>query len=594
MDIPCELVEQLRKGNIVLFCGAGISISEGGVPSGSQLACELAQHAGLGDIGSMSLPEVAQACELELGRPSLIAYVTKRVNDSRYSPLRTHQLIATLPFKRIITTNWDILLEEALRQAHKSCCMVARDSTLPYGDDEEVLLIKLHGSADQADTVIITDDDYYDVFAHLPQVANLVQSFFAANTILFLGYSLADADFKRLYFEVVHHLGKHKRRAYAIQLNPTPLEVKYWNRKDVQVIAADGTIFLECLVSELSQYYLDNPLQPYIAHVDFVCGNLATASDSQQIDNLEIALKWLQTMNRGNEYLKLADGFSSLLYLIGHVNRAIEVADAGRKMAQRLQDQKKEYDFLNKLILYFTWSDQFDEANTVLEEALDLAKHLSGYRLDNVLEYQGSYLMRRDGGARLFDAYEPLAQSTDLRESLNTPMEDSRVTVLGRYMMGVWCYRAAIRLRTKHSSEPEVSALSRKLGISSALPHEGIARELLVRAEEWLKKGLELADTLDFERGRSYILNYLGKVYMAQGDWKEARQKLTDALQLANALVDKRRVARTQASLFELCRDEGNLDEAKHWAYIAIEGFTSLGMTQDAKEITDQLGNTIR
>ncbi len=251
MDFPVELLEQLRKGNVVLFSGAGISISEGGIPSGSQLARDLAQRASLGDVGSMSLPEVAQAYELERGTQSLIAYVTERVDDPSYSPLRTHHLVAALPFKRIITTNWDNLLEEALRQARRPFVKVVRDSEVPFTDDDKVLLIKLHGSAEQKDTIVITGDDYYDVFAKLPQVANLVQSFFATKTLLFLGYGLADEDFKRLYLEVVRHLGKHKRRAYAVQLNPAPLTVKYWEQKNVQVIAADATAFLESLVPAL-------------------------------------------------------------------------------------------------------------------------------------------------------------------------------------------------------------------------------------------------------------------------------------------------------------------------------------------------------
>ena len=41
MKIYTELTEQVSKGNVVLFCGAGISISDGGIPSGSQLAVEV-------------------------------------------------------------------------------------------------------------------------------------------------------------------------------------------------------------------------------------------------------------------------------------------------------------------------------------------------------------------------------------------------------------------------------------------------------------------------------------------------------------------------------------------------------------------------
>ncbi len=92
-----------------------------------------------------------------------------------------------------------------------------------------------------------TGDDHYTVFARLPETANLVRAYFATRTPLFLGFGLADEDFKRLYHEVVRHLGEHKRRAYAVQLDPSPLTVKYWAQKNVQIIAGDATEFLEAL-----------------------------------------------------------------------------------------------------------------------------------------------------------------------------------------------------------------------------------------------------------------------------------------------------------------------------------------------------------
>jgi hypothetical protein len=44
LTLPRNLVEQLCKGNCVLFVGAGISMGEGGLPGGWQLAKELAQR----------------------------------------------------------------------------------------------------------------------------------------------------------------------------------------------------------------------------------------------------------------------------------------------------------------------------------------------------------------------------------------------------------------------------------------------------------------------------------------------------------------------------------------------------------------------
>jgi hypothetical protein len=260
ISIPHELLEQIQRGNVVVLCGAGVSSSEGGLPSGSQLAQELAQRAALGDVSSISLPEVAQAYELEMGLQSLLAYITSRVEEPRGAPLRTHHLIATLPFKRIITTNWDNLLEEALREAGKPFVKVVRDSDIAYTDEEKVLLIKLHGSIEQKDSIVITGDDYYDVLARRPETAALVRSYFSTKTLLFLGFGLADDDFKRQYQEVVRHLGAHKRRAYAVQLDPSPLTVKFWERKNVQIIDADATQFLEALKEQLG--FESAPPQP--------------------------------------------------------------------------------------------------------------------------------------------------------------------------------------------------------------------------------------------------------------------------------------------------------------------------------------------
>jgi len=252
MQIPTELIEQTKKGNVVLFCGAGISMGPGGLPSGWQLTQELAERAGLEDVNGMGLPEVAQAYELELGHQSLIQYVISRIDDPKHSPLRTHELITALPFNKVITTNWDNLLEEALRQARKPFVKAVRDPDIAFADEEKVLLIKLHGSIEQKDTIIITGDDYYDVFYCLPEIAKVVGAYFTTRTLLFLGFGLADEDFKRLYHEVVRHLGRHKRRAYAVQLRPCALDVKYWEQKNVQVIDCDATEFLEAIEQRLA------------------------------------------------------------------------------------------------------------------------------------------------------------------------------------------------------------------------------------------------------------------------------------------------------------------------------------------------------
>jgi hypothetical protein len=248
--IPIELSEQVGRGNAVLLCGAGISVSRDGLPSGHQLALELAQRSGQPDLEG-SLPAVAEAYELQFGHHSLISYLIERIGNPRFSPLLTHQLIAELPINVIITTNWDNLLEEALRQARKPFAKVVQDVDISYADQDKTLLVKLHGSVEQKDSIVVANDDFYNVFARLPETTNLIRGYFATRTLLFLGFGLADEDFKRLYLEVIRNLGRHKRRAYAVQLNPDLSTTKYWQEKNVEVIGVDAADFLTALKSSL-------------------------------------------------------------------------------------------------------------------------------------------------------------------------------------------------------------------------------------------------------------------------------------------------------------------------------------------------------
>ena len=251
LNIPTELLFELNRGNIVLFCGAGISVSDGGLPDGNQLAQELAERADLDDMAGKKLSEVAEAYKHKMGHHSLVNYIANRIDNLNLVPLPVHQLIVERRFKKVITTSWDNLLEDAFRQLHQGYIKVVSDNDLGYVDDEKVQLIKLHGSIEQKDSLIITGDDYYDVFARLPETANLVRTFFATRTVLFLGFGLADEDFNRLYHEVIRYLGQHKSRAYAVQLDPTPFTIGYWEKKNVQIIPADVTSFLSELKVQL-------------------------------------------------------------------------------------------------------------------------------------------------------------------------------------------------------------------------------------------------------------------------------------------------------------------------------------------------------
>lgn len=202
----------------------------------------------MAQVEHMSLPEIAQAYELKRGRNNLIQFLLTQLAESGRAPLPVHKQIAALPVRTIITTAWDDGLATAL--AGQVVYQVVDDSDIPYVGSEGKTLIKLHGSLDRKQSLVLTDDDQDALAVTQPETVNLVRQAFASRTILFLGYDLAGNDFKHLYREVVRRLGKHKRRAYAVQADVLAHVERYWLGKNVETIPAEVGSFLDSLINK--------------------------------------------------------------------------------------------------------------------------------------------------------------------------------------------------------------------------------------------------------------------------------------------------------------------------------------------------------
>lgn len=106
--IPVELKESLKKGECVLFAGAGLSE---GLPTWKELLTPLADELGIDTKGD--LRNIASYYEGEHGRKSLVEKIILPLKKE--VPLtETHKILEKLPLKAVITTNYDHLLEKAL------------------------------------------------------------------------------------------------------------------------------------------------------------------------------------------------------------------------------------------------------------------------------------------------------------------------------------------------------------------------------------------------------------------------------------------------------------------------------------------------
>jgi formylglycine-generating enzyme required for sulfatase activity len=114
------------------------------------------------------------------------------------------------------------------------------------------MLFKMHGTVDNPSSMIITEDDIWQFIDKLPTISIVLKAFFATKTLLFIGYNLSDINFKRLYTEVVSSVDRHQRRAFAVQLEPSSYDLKWWARKNVEITNGNTLDFLSALVNVVS------------------------------------------------------------------------------------------------------------------------------------------------------------------------------------------------------------------------------------------------------------------------------------------------------------------------------------------------------
>jgi SIR2-like protein len=285
-----RLVENVRRGECILFLGAGVHAppSQGSPhtypeehrpPLGGDLADRLAEESGFKRAikeeeefraeSPRDLQRVSLYIHTRLGRKELVDYLVKYLRDGK-QPSPALRMLAGLPFKIIVTTNYDHLLESALRDK-----IVSKDPVIfvydPLSDKptrdmtedptaDRPLLFKMHGDLDQRDSIVITDEDYVTFVqrmsdkAALHPVPETVRYRMQKWPMLFVGYSLRDYNLRLLFRTLRWRIDEANfPRSVAVDKTPDPLIRSVWQdeRKFVVFVAQDLWTFVPWLFKEV-------------------------------------------------------------------------------------------------------------------------------------------------------------------------------------------------------------------------------------------------------------------------------------------------------------------------------------------------------
>ena len=288
------VVKAILDGRLVPFLGAGFNVpgrpdassAWNGtcpyLPSGSELSAYLAEAFDYpNDLERKNLVRVSQYVEVLNGTGPLYELLRRVFVNENYRPFDQHRFLASLPgvtrplgipgrYQLIVTTNYDDMVELAFREAGREYDLAVYVATGPGSGkfvhrhpdghvnliekpneypslslEQRPVILKIHGAVDREhedkDSFVITEDDYIDYMTRL-DIEKLLPVKPLAKlrkcNFLFLGYSLADWNLRAILGRI---WGEQSRsyQSWAVQLNPDPIDVKFWTRRGVEIIDAD-------------------------------------------------------------------------------------------------------------------------------------------------------------------------------------------------------------------------------------------------------------------------------------------------------------------------------------------------------------------
>lgn len=191
-----------------------------------------------------NLPQVAQFVATDQG----LAFVQYEYADQLRSQMQAnpeageatiHQVLARLPLPIFVTTEATDLLADALRAAGKDpvteICpwkedLISLDSIYAQEPDyqptaQRPLIFHLFGHLAQEDSLVLTEDDYFDylvgVTANKELIPLAVRSALNNSALLFLGFHLDGWEFRILFRSIINRTGRRSRYEHvAAQINP--------------------------------------------------------------------------------------------------------------------------------------------------------------------------------------------------------------------------------------------------------------------------------------------------------------------------------------------------------------------------------------
>ena len=270
--IPEELAASLAQRQLILFVGAGVSMSLG-LPSYPALIRELGEHLdfdgpifeGLGDY--LTLAEYYHVKKKGLKELQRLLQRKWDVPEKVVGASAVYQALVDLACPVIYTTNFDSFLERAHSARRRDYKRIVSVKDMVDLEDDVVQIVKLHGDLTVPSRMVFTETSYFERLSFESPLDIKLRADVLGKSLLFIGYSLSDINIRYLLFRLqrqweLEPKQSSRPRSYVFLTRPNPVQAEVLQSRGVHALVADSVDATVALVEFLRDLRSTADAQP--------------------------------------------------------------------------------------------------------------------------------------------------------------------------------------------------------------------------------------------------------------------------------------------------------------------------------------------
>lgn len=527
-----RIAKYLLEGRAVAFVGSGFSKNAEPIVPGAKMqdwvelgrmfAREMGQPADA--LDSEAVPRLIEEFSNKYGVRARNDLIRKAIPNGSFEPGELHESLLQLPWKDIITTNIDTLLEETKRSGKPK--LPAIWDPKQVGSFPSPRILKIHGDYSSDSSWVFSDSDYtkQDFSGWIWREAMQLISEYV---IVFFGYSLSDPDFHQVYAKIQQE-GIQLQMAYIFAMDRGGIAEPAGLLESMRILTPkdfpeDLALQTETM-SEPEVQITESNIDPGV-FLTFTLDTIAKALESQKTQSIwgdsDDRRRIRSSIQASNpEEWTILQTVLSECQLPGALTEGFEISPHRIEEANRILQERAE-----RIKTTPDLADYQLEAEAILLE-IDPKRSNSGASIPTlgILAARQSLTQSLDVQVTV-QIWELIASALlrRLRNALHIGLDNSLILQGTRLLNKL--SRSSI---TKKQESIELRSINRKLKASKLISGEGIAESKLYRGLKFLfnvsQHNSELWTLLRFRYG-------IASIY--ENDWKSVQKLLVTAQSLA-------------------------------------------------------------